>query len=63
MITVKKVSEIMTKSVFKHRINNEGEIEVWFRVNDRLEKETPWIAMQFCSEREVYDLIDSPSGY
>ena len=62
-ISIERASEILTTHHFKHRIDGNGEIEAWFRKNDRVNKDQPWEVVQFRDEQSVIDLIDSPSGY
>ena len=62
-ISIERASEILTTHNFKHRIDGNGEIEAWFRKNDRVNKDQPWEVVQFRDEQSVIDLIDSPSGY
>jgi hypothetical protein len=61
-ISIKRASEILTEHSFDHRINGNGEIEVWFTKNDRRNKNEAWEVVQFRSEQDVTALIDSPSG-
>ena len=62
-VSVERASEILKQHNFKHRIDGNGEIEAWFRKNDRVNKDQPYEVVQFSLEQDVIDLIDSPSGY